>query len=107
MNRNTTQALDIPIGPDNRIEPGGPDLGQPTHFLPGRQHGMFTITVPKDFTPEQRLAWPIVVNGEMKAIPLRLHPDYVVSPFVDVEVKNTPPVLRFEENGAAIQGPIA
>ena len=23
-NRNKTQELDIPIGPDNRIEPGGP-----------------------------------------------------------------------------------
>ena len=29
-NRNKTQELDIPIGPDNRIEPGGPDFGQPT-----------------------------------------------------------------------------
>ena len=35
-NRNTAQILDIPIGPNNRIEPGGPDQGQPTHFLPRR-----------------------------------------------------------------------
>jgi len=48
-NRNGQQELDIPIGPNNRIEPGGPDLGQPTHFLTGRQWGMFTIAVPKDF----------------------------------------------------------
>jgi hypothetical protein len=41
--------LDIPIGPDNSIEPGGPDYGQPTHFLTGRQYGMFAILVPKDF----------------------------------------------------------
>ena len=33
FNRNTKQELDIPIGPNNRIEPGGPDQGQPTHFL--------------------------------------------------------------------------
>src|SRR3984893_16543351 len=39
-NRNTVQELDIPIGPNNRIEPGGPDMGQPTHFLPGRRTGM-------------------------------------------------------------------
>jgi hypothetical protein len=39
LNRNTTQAVDVPIGPNNRIEPGGPDMGQPTHFLPGRQVG--------------------------------------------------------------------
>ena len=25
FNRNIGQPLDIPIGPDNRIEPGGPD----------------------------------------------------------------------------------
>ena len=43
FNRNTKQEIDIPIGPDNRIEPGGPDRGQPTHFLTGRQWGMFTV----------------------------------------------------------------
>src|SRR5438477_9717552 len=65
LNRNTSQALDIPIGPNNRIDPGGPDLGQPTHFLPGRQWGMFTVTVPADFTtPDQRLTWTIVANGQ-------------------------------------------
>src|SRR5438045_3264592 len=32
FNRNTKQELDIPVGANNRIEPGGPDLGQPTHF---------------------------------------------------------------------------
>jgi len=107
LNRNSAQEIDIPIGPDNRMEPGGPDMGQPTHFLPGRRHGMFTVTVPKDFTPEQRLTWTIVANGQTTSIPLRLHPEYEVSPFVDVAVKNTPPVLRFEENGNPIQGPIA
>src|SRR5258708_1727897 len=35
FNRNIQQELDIPIGPDNRIEPGPPDQGQPTHFLTG------------------------------------------------------------------------
>ena len=48
FNRNKTQLIDIPIGPDNSIEPGGPDMGQPTHFLTGRQYGMFAILVPKD-----------------------------------------------------------
>lgn len=107
LNRNTTQTLDIPIGPNNRIEPGGPDLGQPTHFLPGRRHGMFTIAVPKDFTPEQRLTWTIAANGQTTSIPLRLHPDYVVSPFTDTAVRNTPPVVSFEQNGRGVQGPIA
>ena len=108
LNRNNSQALDIPIGPNNRIEPGGPDMGQPTHFLPGRHWGMFTITVPANFTtPDQRFTWTIVANGQPTAIPLRLHPDYSVSPFTDVAAKNTPPMLRFAEQGAAVQGPVA
>jgi hypothetical protein len=106
-NRNLGQAVDIPVGPNNRIEPGGPDLGQPTHFLPGRQVGVFTINVPKEFTPQQRLTWTIVDNGMTTSIPLRLHTDYNVSPFQDAAVGNTPPVLKFEESGATIQGPIA
>src|SRR5947208_2294199 len=49
FNRNTKQELDIPVGPNNRVDPGGPDQGQPTHFLAGRQYGVFSINVPKDF----------------------------------------------------------
>jgi hypothetical protein len=108
LNRNQNQAIDVPIGPSNRIEPGGPDMGQPTHFLPGRHWGMFAVTVPAEFTgPDQRLTWTIVANGQTTSIPLRLHPDYNVSPFTDVAVKNTPPVLRFTEQGPSTQGPIA
>ncbi len=106
-NRNLAQEVDIPIGPNNRIEPGGPDLGQPTHFLPGRQVGMFTVTVPKSFAPDQKLTWTIVDNGVTTSIPLRLKADYNVSPFEDAAVGNTPPVLTFEEGGSPAQGPKA
>ena len=36
MNTNWLEEFDVPIGPDNAIEPGGPDQGQPTHFYPRR-----------------------------------------------------------------------
>ncbi len=103
LNRNTTQVLDVPIGPNNRIEPGGPDMGQPTHFLPGRRYGMFAVPVPKDFTAEQRLTWTIVANGQTTSIPLRLHPDYVVSPFKEIAAGNTPPdpAVRAERTAAS------
>jgi hypothetical protein len=107
LNRNFGQALDVPIGPNNRIEPGGPDLGQPTHFLPGRNWGMFTVPVPKDFKETDKFTWTLVANGQSMTIPLRVLPDYVVSPFTDVAVKNTPPVIRFEPSGPTMQGPIA
>ncbi len=107
LNRNLTQALDVPIGPNNRIEPGGPDLGQPTHFLPGRHHGMFVVPVPKDFSPQQQFTWTIVANGQSTSIPLRLNGDYIINPFSEVAVGNTPPAIRFAQNGPAIQGPLA
>ena len=108
LNRNSAQPIDVAIGPDNRIEPGGPDQGQPAHFLPGRQWGMFTVTVPKEFTSaDQRLTWTIVANGQSTSIPLRLHPDYNINPFSDVAIKNTPPSIRLAESGAATKGPLA
>ena len=55
MNRNYKEELDIPIGPNNRVEPGAQDQGQPTHFLPRRQTGIFTVVVPKDFPPNQKV----------------------------------------------------
>jgi hypothetical protein len=106
-NRNSQQEIDVPIGPNNRIEPGGPDMGQPTHFLPGRQWGMFTVNAPKEFKPADSYVWTIVANGQSMSIPLRLNPDYVMSPFTEIAVGNTPPVLKFDPAGKGVQGPMA
>jgi hypothetical protein len=102
-NRNLKQELDIPVGPNNRIEPGGPDLGQPTHFLPGRQSGIFTITVPKDFG-EKKLTWSLTANGSSTDVPVGLNPLWELSPFVDA-TGNTPPFVGFAESGPFAQGP--
>ena len=106
-NRNARQELDIPIGPNNRIEPGGPDMGQPTHFLTGRQWGMFMVPIPRDFKPDDSYVWTITANGQTTSIPLRTKADYVMSPFTEIAVGNTPPVIRFEQTGKTTQGPIA
>jgi len=101
--RNTKRELDIPIGPNNRIEPGGPDQGQPAHFMTGRQWGVFTVTVPKDFGT-RKLTWTLVVNGQTSVIPMSLNPLYEVSPFIEGS-GNTPPFISFEEGKLGIQGP--
>ncbi|PYQ97710.1 MAG: hypothetical protein DMF97_13580, partial [Acidobacteria bacterium] len=36
FNRNWQEELAIPAGAGNFVEPGGPDRGQPTYFLPRR-----------------------------------------------------------------------
>ncbi len=105
FNRDAKQEFDIPIGPDNKIEPGGPDRGQPTHFLPMRQWGMFGVRVPKDFGTN-KITWTITAGGKTSVIPASLHPDYEISPFREEAVGNTPPLLSFEESGQSVQGPL-
>lgn len=101
-NRNLKEIPDIPIGPENRIEPGGPDRGQPTHFLTARQWGVFAVTVPKGFN--QKLMWTLTVNGKIAVVPANLDPLYLLSPFKDA-TGNTPPFIGFAPTGAFVQGP--
>jgi hypothetical protein len=102
-NRNLKQDLDIPVGPNNRIEPGGPDQGQPTLFLAGRQWGIFTVKVPKDFG-SNKITWTIVANGQPTSVPFSLDPLWVITPLVDAS-NNTPPFISFEPGRATNQGP--
>lgn len=103
FNRNLKQELDIPVGPDNRIEPGGPDQGQPTHFLTRRRWGMFTITVPKDFGGK-KLTWTLVANGKTTQVPVGLDPLWELNPFKDAS-DNTPPFIGFAQAGPFVNGP--
>jgi hypothetical protein len=102
-NRNLKQDLDIPIGPNNRISPGDPDQGQPSHFVTGRQWGMFTITVPKDFG-DKKLTWTLTVNGSATEVPVSLNPLWELSPFVDA-TGNIPPYVGFSQSGPFAFGP--
>lgn len=102
-NRNLKEELEIPVGAGNRIEPGGPDRGQPTHFLTGRQWGVFTIRVPKDFG-DQKLTWTLTINGQTTTIPLSLNPLWEVQPFREAS-GNAPPFIGFSEGGPWVQGP--
>jgi hypothetical protein len=111
-NRNWTQEVDIPIGPNNKFEPGDPDRGQPTHFLPNRNFGMFTITVPKSFGATERLWWTLTINGVTSRVGMIMSPDFNISANKASEESpngkyNAPPVLRFAEGAQAIQNPIA
>jgi hypothetical protein len=103
FNRNVKQELEIPAGDGNKIEPGGPDQGQPTHFLPRRNWGVFTVTVPKDFG-RKKLVWTLIANGATTSIPANLDPLWEIEPFKDA-TNNTPPFIGFDEKGPFVQGP--
>ncbi|MDP2389042.1 MAG: hypothetical protein Q8N52_01845, partial [Acidobacteriota bacterium] len=104
FNRNRAQSLDIPVGPNNRIEPGGPDFGQPTHFHPGRQHGVFAITIPKDFGTK-RLTWTLVANGHTTTVSFWANPPYWIDFYKNTANGNEPPRIKFAEAGPEYTGP--
>ena len=106
MNRNWQEEIDIPVGPANNVEPGGPDQGQPTHFLPRRNRFMFRVRVPADFGDDE-VVWTLTSpNGETKRAYATLHPDYYIddlvlqrnngAPAADELLVNEAPVLEVE-----------
>ena len=82
MNRNWEEELDVPVGPDNMITPGGPDLGQPTHFLPRRNRFAFRVPVPKGFTEKDELVWTLTTKGKNEKAYATLATDYRVDAMV-------------------------
>ena len=76
FNRNAEEVVDIPIGPNNFIEPGDQNQGQPTEFQPRRHWGVFAVKVPADFGDEEsdldaevprrrRTRFPAACNAEL------------------------------------------
>ena len=81
MNRNWEQVVGVPVGPENTIEPGGPDRGQPTRFQPRRNRFVFSVRVPADFG-DRELVWTLTANGETQRAYGTLRRDYFIDDLV-------------------------
>ena len=79
MNRNWVQELSIPVGPNNSIEPGGPDRGQPTFFYTRTQRNLFGVVVPKDWGKKE-VIWSITANGKTEKAFGWLQPEWEIDP---------------------------
>jgi hypothetical protein len=64
LNRNYVEMPHVPIGPNNQIEPAGPDRGQPTFFYTRTNRNLFTVHVPKDWPRNREVIWTLTVNGK-------------------------------------------
>jgi hypothetical protein len=101
FNLNTEEAVEVPLGPGNRLEPSVYDGAQPTHFdpvpdpeltSPYRHHWcVFTVTVPLDFGRGD-VVWTLASQGDTLSVPAAPG-RYAVAPYV-----------RLDENGARAQG---
>ena len=106
-NRSWEQTLDLPVGPVNSVEPGGPDRGQPTHFFPRRSQFVFKVRVPAGFG-DKEVVWTLTSQGATARAYATLKPAYIVDETVmganfgargssNVEVAgNQPPTLTLE-----------
>ena len=113
FNRNWEEHTHVPLGPNNTIEPGGPDQGQPTRFFPRRNKFIFAVLVPQDFG-DQELVWTLTTRGHTERAYATLHRDYKFDrriyqtnmhmrlgareypEFEQHMADNTPPVVRLE-----------
>jgi len=106
INRNYVETPAVPVGPDNKVEPGDADRGQPTLFNTRIRRQAFKVVVPKDWGKKE-LTWTIAVHGEtLKAVGW-LQPDWEIDPIYggkernEESLKNKPPTLALETPGAA------
>lgn len=106
MNRNYAEHMSIPVGPNNRFEPGEADRGQPTFFLPRRNRHVFRVKVPADFGSKE-LVWTVTANGQTERAYASLKPDYALDAaavylnnsgftMVGRALNNTAPVVKIE-----------
>lgn len=112
MNRNASGAVEIPLGPDNFVQPAQFDGMQPTYFpavdYPGfggpRERGVFAVRVPAGYTGD--VVWTLRnPTGQVTSVPGR-------ATSVAYELSSTPqaagtlrPWVRFSPEGPAAWGP--
>ena len=110
FNRNWEEEIDVPVGADNRLEPGDPERGQPTHFYPRRTRFAFRVRVPKDFG-QNEVVWSLTTQGRTERAYGTLLPEYFIDKLVisantggaggagggDPELhRNEPPTLKVD-----------
>ncbi|MDC1422676.1 hypothetical protein N8540_03700 [Gammaproteobacteria bacterium] len=104
LNKNKV-GVDIPLGPNNYIEPAKYDGQQPTYFPPGRGAGSFAITVPADEI-NQDVWWYLKTgDGEMLKIPGRYGESAYELDFIRPRPAGSmQPLVGFGEDGAQAAG---
>lgn len=113
FNLNTEQALDIPLGPSNRLEPAEYDGVQPTHFDPVPDPDLtskyrhywcvFSVDVPADFG-DRDVVWTLASQGNELEVPGSLNPAYVLDEPTSPGRNAVAPLLRLGLVGTPARG---
>lgn len=106
MNRNTKEIVDIPLGPNNYLEPAQFDGAQATHFpvydRPGfrgiRERGAFAVTVPADMAGTE-VVWTLKHAGHSYSIPGRDKSTAYQMGNEPLALGSLNPAIRFDMDG--------
>jgi hypothetical protein len=103
FNRNYAEPLVIPVGPENKIEPGVADRGQPTYFYT-RTHRMgFSVNVPADFGKKE-LTWTLTAHGKTEKAVAWLQPEWEIDPLFGGKYQS-PEALKNQAPTLSLKGP--
>lgn len=104
INKNKV-GVDIPLGPNNYIEPAKYDGVQPTYFPSGRGIGTFVITVPADEIEEDVWWYIRTGNGDLLKVPGRYGSPAYELDFVRPRPQGSlQPLVGFGESGPQAAG---
>ena len=67
----------MPLGPNNHVEPSGPDRGQPAYFYPRMNRFAFTVTVPNDWGKKE-VTWSVTAHGRTDQAVGWLQPEWEI-----------------------------
>ena len=119
FNFNTEESIEIPLGPNNNIEPAEFDGMQPTYFpaptggtgrgAPGynrHERGVFTVTVPAEYGDERKsVVWTLRVHSETHTLKASVGRSALQLDYGPRAMGSVPPVIAFEEDGLQGQHP--
>jgi hypothetical protein len=113
-NLNATDVVEIPLGPNNFIEPKEFDGRQPTSFIPvqgggptgarrDRERGVFTITIPAKYTGD--VVWTLRHAGQTHKVPGRTKTGAYGLKW-PMAMGSIPPLVGFSEKTMTGRGPV-
>ncbi|MEC7460222.1 MAG: hypothetical protein VX751_04880, partial [Pseudomonadota bacterium] len=113
-NQNREEVTDIPIGPNNRLEPDEYDGGQPTHFpvyqrrgfVGIQERGAFAVVLPAE-EAETEVTWTLTSGGQTWTVPGRTTSSAYEMSNGERAQGSLKPAIRFSLDGAestSVQG---
>lgn len=106
VNRNREQIVDIPLGPNNYLEPAMFDGAQPTHFpvysrrgfVGLQERGAFAVTLPPEMA-DTEVVWTLKHAGKSYSVPGRTSSTAYEMSSGSQALGSLNPTIRFDMNG--------